>query len=236
MLKYRFFIAFCSTALFYLCLIFLFFTLQHLYIGTEQKPKEERVTLSLATFEPIQEVIEEPVIEPIIEPIEEKVEPPKEEPVVEEVPELVVEKIVEKITPVVKKKKKVKKKIKKKRKKKKVRQKRTKTRKVSSKKTPKRTRHASPAKKNKFLSILRAKIDKNKTYPRIAKRRRMQGVVSVKFTILANGHVTNIRIKGPKVFHSSARNAVKKSFPIPMASAPISPPTTVNFKLRYQIR
>ena len=72
------------------------------------------------------------------------------------------------------------------------------------------------------------KIDRNKFYPRIAKKRGMQGSVKVKFTILANGNVGHISVSGPKVFHNSARNAVKKAFPIDAKKSPISLPTSVN--------
>jgi len=64
----------------------------------------------------------------------------------------------------------------------------------------------------------------------------MQGKVKVRFTILANGNVGHISVKGPKVFHNSARYAVKKAFPISTKNAPISLPTSVNLTLHYQLR
>jgi len=94
----------------------------------------------------------------------------------------------------------------------------------------------SSAKRNKFLSQLRYKIDRHKTYPRIAQKRGMQGSVNVRFTILANGNVGRITLDGPKIFHHSARNAVKKSFPIDVKNAPLSLPSTVNITLRYRMR
>ena len=63
-----------------------------------------------------------------------------------------------------------------------------------------------------------------------------QGTVEVKFTILRNGNVGNVMVNGPKVFHTSARNAVKSAFPIDVKNAPISLPKSINIKLRYQIR
>jgi protein TonB len=64
----------------------------------------------------------------------------------------------------------------------------------------------------------------------------MQGTIDVRFTILSNGRVGNISVSGPKVFHKSARNAVKSAFPINVKNAPISLPKSINIKLRYQIR
>ena len=209
---------------------FLFFYTLSNTIGTEQKPKEKIINFTLSEYVP-----------EVMSPVEEIVEP-EPEPIVEEVkPEPVVKKIVPKSKPIVKKKivKKVKKKKrvvkKKKRVKKKVSKKRSKQKKSNKKRVSSKTK-TSLAKKNRFLNQLRAKINKNKNYPRIAQRRGMQGSVKVKFTILANGRVSNIRVTGKKVFHKSARKAIQKSFPINAKNAPLSLPTTVNLTLRYQIR
>ena len=242
MLKHRFFISLLGTILLYVSVGILFFYLLNQTIGTAQKPQEKTISFSLASYEPERTPpVEEPVKEePVVEPVEE-IEPEKEEPapkeaaVVEEViPEPVIEKIIPKAKPIVKKivKKKI---VKKKHVKKKRAKKKTVKRKVRTKKSSSRKK-ASPAKKNKFLNQLRAKISRNKTYPRIAQRRGMQGSVKVRFTILRNGSVSNIRITGKKVFHSSAKSAVKKAFPVNTKNAPLSLPTTVNLTLRYQIR
>ena len=243
MLKHRHSVSFFSTIFLYLGIGTLFFYLQHIHIGTEQKPQEKIISFSLSEYEP--EVIR-PVEEPIIEPIEKIEEPVAEvEPIVEEVvPEPIVEKTIPKPLPVVKKKI-IKKRVKKKKKsKKKIVKKKVKKRvhkKVISKKPRKKAKvvsraKTSPAKKNRFLNQLRTKIDRYKTYPRIAQKRGMQGSVKVRFTILANGRVGTISVSGKKVFYSSARNAVKKAFPIKPKNAPFSLPTTVNLTLRYQLR
>jgi protein TonB len=140
--------------------------------------------------------------------------------------------------PIIKKPKKVKKKIKKSIKKKKVKKRSVKKRKNrNTKKSTTRSRvKTNPVKKSQFLSKLRAKINRAKSYPRIAQRRGMQGVVKIRFTILANGNVGNISVSGPKVFRNSARLAVKSAFPITTKNAPFSLPTTVNLLLRYQLK
>jgi protein TonB len=99
-----------------------------------------------------------------------------------------------------------------------------------------RQAQSSPAKQNQFLANIRTKINKHKSYPRIAQKRGMQGAVNVKFTILSSGKVGNISITGPKVFHSSAQNAVRSAFPIDVKKAPISLPTTISIILQYKIR
>jgi protein TonB len=228
---------------FYILLGLALFYTQSLSIGIEQKPQEKIITMSLAAYEPeVVPPLELPKEEPIPEPIEE-IEPEEEEPVVEVVkeviPEPVIEKIIPKSKPIVKKI--VKKKVqKKKRVKKKVIKKKPVKKKIikpkSIRKKSSRKKVASSVTQNAFLSRIRSKINNNKTYPRIAQRRGMQGSVKVRFTILKSGRVGNISVSGPKVFHKSAKNAVRKSFPIATKNAPISLPTTVNFTLRYQIR
>ncbi len=201
--------------------------MQHQNFIADQKPQDQIVHLSLATCIP-EEVVppveepeeiekEEPVPEKIIpEPIEPKIIP---KPVIEEIKKEPIEK--KKIV----KKKKVKKKVK---------------RRVVAKITKglKRTcvSSNSTAKRNQFLAKVRKKINQYKSYPKIAKRRGMQGTVKVRFTILASGHLGHISVTGPKVFHNSARNAVKNAFPISTKNVPISLPQSVNLTLCYQFK
>lgn len=265
MLKHHFFISLVGTILLYISVGLLFFYLLNNYVGTEQKIEEKTVSFSLSQYIPeVTSPVEEPIKDEPVEPEpmepepvveEEKVEQElpepepvekeeKVEPIIEEViPEPIVEKIIPKPSPIVKKKvKKVvkkekpkKKAVKKKRVKKKTVKKRTVKRKPTARSTASKKK-ASPAKKNAFLSKIRSKINRNKTYPRIAQKRGMQGSVKVRFTISASGKVGNISVTGPKVFRSSARKAVKRAFPINAKNAPITLPKTMNVTLRYQIR
>ena len=213
---------------------------QHFIVA--QKEKDTKINLSLSQFvpevieQPMEEIIEE---EPEPEPELEVVEPePIPEPIVEEKPlpePVVVKKIEKKPEP----KKIVKKKIIKKKKPKKVVKKRVKKRKKQARRVSSRRATSSrvnPNKKSQFLAKIRAKINRAKSYPRIAQKRGMQGTVKVRFTILKNGNVGHISISGPKVFQNSAKRAVKKAFPINTKNAPLSLPTSVNLSLRYQLR
>jgi len=247
MLKNRLFISYFSTTLLYLLLAGIFFYMQNTIFVAAQKSEEQVICMSLTSFVPEavtpveqleQEEMtedpllkEEPVVEekPVIEPEVIKEPIPEEEPEIKEevIPEPVV--ITEKPKSVVKRVKKkpqVKKKtLKKTVKKKQVRQ-----------KASVRQAKISPAQQNQFLANIRAKINKHKSYPRIAQKRGMQGSVKVKFTILSNGQVGQISADGPKVFHNSAINAVKSAFPINIKNAPISLPKSINITLQYQIR
>ena len=236
----RHFTAYTITAVAYLLVVaFIYYSQSHHFVSS-QEPKESVIKMSLSQFVPEVVTPPKPVIEKVEEPVEEK---PVEEPEVEPEPviekevlkEVVPEPIVEKVTPKVVKKP-VKKKVHKKIKTKKKTKKKKKKKKTSQKQASKQQNHSSKAEKNKFWNALRKKIDNHKFYPRIAKKRGMEGTVKVKFTILANGRVGSITVKGPKIFHHSAKNAVKGAFPISVKKAPVSLPTSTNITLRYQIR
>ena len=240
--------AYIITTVFYGLTVFLIYYSQtHKFVST-QKPKESVIQMSLSQFvppappTPIIEKIEEPIpVEPILEPepvVEKEIE---EEPEVikEVIPEPVVEKkTVTPVKKIVKKEEKPKKKVVKKKKtvKKIIKKKPKKKRATPSRQASPKQNQSSTAEKNKFWNMLRKKIDKKKSYPRIAKKRGMEGIVNVKFTILRNGNIGNISVSGPKIFHNSARQAVKNAFPINAQKSPVSLPTSINIKLRYQLR
>lgn len=237
MLKNRHFISYFSTTIFYIAITGLFFYIQQQAKISTERSQEKVMQVLLSDFVPEELPVEEiPVVkEEVVEPEEIK-EPVPEEIVEEQIPEPIVKPLLPLPKPVIEKpitekpkKKIIKKKVKKKKpaKKKPIK----KASRASSKKT-----QANPEKVNKFYKKIRVKINQNKSYPKIAKRRRMQGSIKVTFTVLRSGKVSNIRIKGPKVFHSSARHAVKSAFPISVKNIPVSLPATVNVKLQYQIR
>jgi len=233
----RHFISYFITTLLYVGVAIIFFySKNHHYVSSEVM-EEKTIQMSLSTFVP-------EIIEPPKEIVKEVVEPePEEEPEVEEIieeplPEPIVEKVVEK--PIVKKPKPViKKRIKKPKKKKVVKKKVIKKKKP--KKKPSRQQASSkqskstPKEYNKFTSNLQRKINKHIIYPNIAKKRRMEGMVTVKFTILANGNVGKITLSGSKIFYKSIRNAVKKAFPVDVKNAPFSLPEVISLKFTYTL-
>jgi len=243
MQKHRYKLSFSLTTLLYGGVFLLYLYTLERYIAVSAVPeKEQSVTLALSQFvpeappsldpEPVQK---EQLVEPEPEPEkpEERIEeetPPKIE---EKAPEPVVEKVAP-LPPVVKKKvaetsrKPLKKKV---RKKKKPRKKVHRVRRVSGGGSP----HRSAAAKNAFLAKIRARINRAKSYPRIAQKRGMQGRVKAHFTILANGSVSSIRLSGPKVFHRSAKKAIRRAFPVKIPHKSLSFPMQVTLSLHYTL-
>ena len=247
MKKHRYKVSFSITTLIYVSLFLTYLVFVGHEFVVSQKEKDKSINLSLSQFVP--EVIEQPEEEEIEPPIEEEIEPEPEpepeivEPEPEPIPEPIVEKKFVEVVPVVKKvekkpePKKIKKKVVKKKPKKKIKKK-VKKKKQASRASSRRatSSRVDPNKKSQFLASIRAKINRKKSYPRIAQKRGMQGTVKVRFTILKSGRVGNISVKGPKVFQNSAKSAVKKAFPINVKNAPLRLPTTVNLSLRYRLR
>ncbi len=227
----------------------LFYSQNNTFISSKET-KEKVLKMSLSSFvpevitpvkkqdeKPLEEVVKTKVknieIEPIIKP-EIFVKKPEIKPLKKELkkkPKVLTKKIVTKKVPEKKVLKNPKNPVKKK----------TKTKTTANTKTAKKQAtskqiKSSTGERNKFFTQLRTKIDRHKSYPRIAKKRRMEGSVKVKFTILKNGKIGNISVSGTKIFYKSARNAVNSAFPISIKKIPITLPKTVNLTLRYQIR
>ncbi len=217
MLNNRHFIAYSITTLFYLALAGIIVYLPAPTRISTESSQEKVIQISVTDFVP-------EVLPPVEEVIEEVVEEPKEEEIKVEKPVLIPV-VAKKVLPKVKKTKPVKKSKKKKIKKKK----------QAKRKTSSPQRKVNPAKVNLFYKKIRVKMDKHKFYPKIAKRRGMQGTVKVSFTILPSGKVSHITLVGPKVFQKSARKAVESVFPLNVKNVPVSLPARVHVKLHYQI-
>ncbi len=88
--------------------------------------------------------------------------------------------------------------------------------------------------KRSFLATLKARINRNKHYPRIAERRGITGTVHARFTILRSGHVGNISLSGKSAFYSSTKSAIKHAFPIDPAKVPFPLPYPTGLVMRYR--
>ncbi len=75
------------------------------------------------------------------------------------------------------------------------------------------------AKKRSFLSKIRHAIRANKKYPKMAKRRGIQGKVHAVFDIQSDGSVSNIRLSGAStILQKAVRKSIVRSFPASIPS------------------
>ena len=227
MSKYRNLLSFLATSFLYAMVGYvLFYLSKTTSISTEKSPLKT-IAMSLNTFQPEvveekpQPLKEEPTPEPEPEPL--PVESPKPAPLVKK------EEIKK---PEVKKVKEEKPKEKPKKAAKKPPVKLQPTEKTDARKST-QIQQSTAAQKNLFLAKVRERINQHKSYPRMAKRRGMEGSVRVDFTILANGTVSDIKVSGPKAFHASAKEAVEKAFPLSVNTLPTTLPQKVSITLHY---
>jgi protein TonB len=88
-----------------------------------------------------------------------------------------------------------------------------------------------------FKASLRTKIKQNLRYPPSARRRGMEGEVSVRFTVFGDGSIRDISIRqGEEIFHNAAKAAVASSSGIDVPkslteSLPMEMDLTLEFKL-----
>ena len=93
------------------------------------------------------------------------------------------------------------------------------------------------AKKQLFIADLMKRINSNKSYPHTARRRCIQGVVEIKFIILADGSVKHINmIYGKDIFEKSAIQAIKRSFPVNVDTSLFSFPKEFKIKIAYILK
>ena len=244
-------ISYLLTFFLYLPLILWWSIYSSMLIASPSETKTKEISLDLNSFqdnrpEPIQEDIEatEKEIKREVIPKESVATPkPKPTPMVTSAPKPIIKKVVKKRPIDIPKSKRVdkkKRKIKKSKSKQKIQKhsrsrsrNRDKSRNIS-KKRGKSTIKSNNIGKSKFIKNLKLKIERNKKYPRIAQKRGMQGSVRVKFTITRAGTPSNIVTRGPKVFSSATKSAIKRSFPISTkgVSLPINITLTINYHLK----
>lgn len=88
-----------------------------------------------------------------------------------------------------------------------------------------------------FKASLRTKIKQNLRYPPSARRRGMEGEVSVRFTVFGDGSIRDISVRqGEEIFHNAAKAAVASSSGIDVPksltdSLPMEMDLTLEFNL-----
>ena len=91
-------------------------------------------------------------------------------------------------------------------------------------------------KQERYFSELKNRIDANKTYPRFARERNIEGHVLVEFTISPEGKLLSYTIvEGKQVFHKSVQEAIQKSFPFPMNESLFASNLTVTLTIGYSL-
>ncbi|MCG3665708.1 TonB family protein [Aliarcobacter butzleri] len=179
---------FITSGVYFIAAFFLFFVFADMLITTPAK--EEIVTkislnsVSIVEPQPVVEPTPEPIVEPqpVIEkpkPVKNKPEKPKKEhkkPVEKVVQKEEVAEVVAAVPPP------------------------PKTEPKEEVSAPTMNQNQIDTIETKYLAKVRATIEKNKIYPKAAKRLNQTGKVNVNFDILKNGEIRNVKVLGKSSF------------------------------------
>jgi len=99
--------------------------------------------------------------------------------------------------------------------------------------TPPPAQHAVP---QRYLGELLAHIERNKYYPRAARRRHVEGRVRVAFMLLDDGRIMDIKVdSGPGLLRSAARHTLERAVPMPRPPDDVDCPLAVRYEMRYRL-
>ncbi len=87
-----------------------------------------------------------------------------------------------------------------------------------------------------YLAVLMAHIEAHKHYPRSARRRAIEGKVTVRFQLLDGGQVGGLVVEGGhRLLRGAARDAVEAARPLPAPPEDVALPLPVEFAIRFQL-
>jgi len=90
--------------------------------------------------------------------------------------------------------------------------------------------------KDRYLSDVMAHIEQHKWYPKAARRRGLEGEITVRFILLPDGSAENVLVEnGPELLMAAARKAVEKATPMPTPPAKIHCPLKCEFRMRFSL-
>ncbi|MDX2507750.1 MAG: energy transducer TonB [Gammaproteobacteria bacterium] len=89
----------------------------------------------------------------------------------------------------------------------------------------------------KYHALLMRHIEVHKQYPRIARKRKIEGNILVSFTLMANGSIKNLHINGKKsILKKATRQAVEDALPMPEPPGNLSLPMKIEFTMNYFLK
>lgn len=91
--------------------------------------------------------------------------------------------------------------------------------------------------KNAYLGRLIARIEAHKHYPRVARRRGIEGEVAVSFSILPEGGIGGLQTAGSYgILQSAAAEAVRSALPLPPPPESMALPLEIHFTMTFSLR
>ena len=88
-----------------------------------------------------------------------------------------------------------------------------------------------------YQALLMRHIEVHKHYPRVARKRKIQGDIIVSFTLFADGSIKNLQAIGKKsILKKATVQAIKNALPMPKPPGEISLPMDVKFTMNYFLK
>jgi len=89
---------------------------------------------------------------------------------------------------------------------------------------------------NKYYTQIKETINKNKSYPKMAIKRGIEGIVKIQFEISKDGKLLSFNIiEGKRVFKKSISQAVKNSFPLTPPQNTLVSNTSLSLTIDYRL-
>jgi len=90
--------------------------------------------------------------------------------------------------------------------------------------------------RQRYLADIMAHIEKHKHYPKVARRRGIEGEVKVSFLLMDDGSIRSVDVKsGPKVLRLAAAQAIAKAGAMPPPPAELHCPMSCKFSMRFAL-
>ena len=81
-----------------------------------------------------------------------------------------------------------------------------------------------------------AKIEENKFYPTVARRRNLQGTILVRFRLGCQGEVEDLEIEGKhNLLRKATGKAIEAALPLPEIPAEIKCPMLIDYAMAYKL-
>ncbi len=90
--------------------------------------------------------------------------------------------------------------------------------------------------KHEYLRRLMAHIESHKRYPRVARRRGIEGEVEVSFRLLQGGEIGGVAIaQGHRLLRQAVEEAIDSARPMPTPPPELQVPMAISFKVKFSL-
>lgn len=88
-----------------------------------------------------------------------------------------------------------------------------------------------------YHALLMQHIEVHKNYPRVARKRNIQGKILVTFTVFADGSIKHLSLSGKKsILKKATKQAVNNALPMPKPPKGLSFPMNIKFTMNYSLQ